>query len=89
MLVSAYRMKILKREEFPDKFEIKKAKRNYRNHKKEFLKVSRRIRNMSDYSADIESLKNGLEMIMYEISRIYFNHGEIPKEKDDTVEDHE
>lgn len=44
--------------------------RKYRQHDQEFKKVSRQIRNINDPEADMETLKNGIEMLCDDVSLI-------------------
>ena len=68
MLCSAYRMKLFKKQGKNNK--ILTEERKYRQHDQEFKKVSRQIRNISDIETDMETLKNGIEMLVDDVALI-------------------
>jgi Ion channel len=71
MLSAAYRMKLYKRKG-SEKYKAKllQEDRKYRYHDQEFKKVNRQIRNINDPDADMETLKNGIEMLVDDVSLI-------------------
>ena len=69
MLSAAYRMKLYRRNG-ASRYKILMEERKYRSHDHEFKKVNRQIRNINDPDADMETLKNGIDMLVDDVSLI-------------------
>jgi hypothetical protein len=69
MLGAAYKMKRYAKKGMSDDL-ILQEQRKYRNHKQAFKKVSKQIRNINDPDADMENLKNGVDMLEEDVKLI-------------------
>ena len=63
MLAAAYKIKLLKKKDIYDEQDMKDLQRKFRNHKNEFAKISRQIRNITDPDADMETMKSGVDLL--------------------------
>lgn len=66
MLSAAYKLKLARRNGKSRNTQVTQE-RKYRYHEQEFRKISRQINHIHDPDADMENLKNGIDMLVDDV----------------------